>query len=131
MNSGFPERVTERSVMRCQSFSSMRPPRIFCSGTDDSALRIFITISVRLISREKNTVARSLWMAAARQTSRAKVDFPTPGRAATMTIWPGWRPLVRVSSSVKPVGTPDSASPEFAMASISSKVGSMSSLSDL
>ena len=87
MNNGFPERVTERSVMRCQSFSSMRPPRIFCSGTDDSALRIFITISVRLISREKNTVARlTTWMLSARGPGRPA----SPSGCARSTAQSPW-----------------------------------------
>jgi hypothetical protein len=47
-----------------------------------------------------------LWIDAARQRSRASVDFPIAGLAATITIWPACRPLVRSSRSANPVGTP-------------------------
>ena len=131
MKKFFSARMADLSVTRCQSFSSILPPRIRPRGTEASAERIFITISVRLISSEKNAAGRLWWIAAERHTSSANVDLPTPGRAATMIIWPGCRPLVSLSSSVKPVGTPESASPLLAMASISSNVGSSSSRSDL
>ncbi len=49
--------------------------------------------------------------------------LPTPGRAATMIIWPGCRPLVSSSRSANPVGMPRELPPREAMASISSMVG--------
>ena len=52
------------------------------------------------------TVACLCLIAADRAMSSAQVDLPTAGRAAMTIIWPGCRPLVRASKSVKPVGTP-------------------------
>ena len=49
--------------------------------------------------------------------------LPTPGRAATMIIWPPCRPLVSASRSAKPVGMPCDMPPRDAIASISSIVG--------
>ena len=62
-------------------------------------------------------------MLAERAKSIPSVDFPMPGRAATMIIWPACRPLVTSSRSVNPVGTPKDTPPREAMASISSIVG--------
>ena len=56
--------------------------------------------------REKITAAWLCLIAAARQMSTASVDLPIAGRAAMMISCPPWRPLVRLSRSTKPVGTP-------------------------
>ena len=79
---------------------------MWLSGTFASAESSRIVISVRVISRLKKTLVRLLWIEAARQKSRARVDFPMAGRAATMIICPECRPLVSSSRSAKPVGTP-------------------------
>ena len=71
------------------------------------------------------TLVRLLWIEAARQKSRASVDLPTAGRAATMIIWPPEKPLVSSSRSAKPVGTPLLVPSLFEIASISSRVASM------
>ena len=89
-----------------QSSSLSWPLRMWLSGTFASAESSRMVISDLVISRLKKTLVRLLWIDAARHRSRAIVDFPTAGRAATMIIWPACRPLVRSSRSAKPVGTP-------------------------
>ncbi len=86
-----------------------------------------MAISLRPISREKITLGRLLLMEQARAKSSASVDLPMAGRAAMTIIWPGCRPLVRESRSVKPVGTPDICPLREPMASISSRAPSMMS----
>ena len=90
-----------------------------------------MVISIWLISRLKMAEVRPCLIDADRARSSASVDFPQPGRAATMTIWPGCRPLVSSSRSAKPVGTPARPAPRDSMASISSSVGCISSDSGL
>ena len=51
--------------------------------------------------------------------------FPIAGRAATMIIWPPWKPFVSWSSSTNPVGTPIIWPPRLPIDSISSSVPSM------
>ena len=65
-----------------------------------------MVISLRLISSEKITEVMPCLIDAARAMSSASVDLPMAGRAARTIIWPGCRPLVSRSRSVKPVGTP-------------------------
>ena len=90
-----------------------------------------MVISIWLISNEKMTEVRPFLIDADRARSRANVDFPMPGRAATMIIWPGCSPLVSSSNSAKPVGTPAKLPSREEMASISSRVGCISSDSGL
>ena len=59
-------------------------------------------ISIWLISRLKITDVSPFLIDADRAMSRARVDFPTAGRAAMITICPGCRPLVSSSRSAKP-----------------------------
>ena len=54
--------------------------------------------------------------------------LPIAGRAATMMSWPGCRPFVSWSRSLKPVGTPTISPPRFEMASISLSASPMMSL---
>ena len=89
-----------------QSSSFIWPLRMWLSGTFASAESSRMVISERVISRLKKQLVRLLWIDAARHRSRASVDLPMAGRAATMIIWPACRPLVRSSRSAKPVGTP-------------------------
>ena len=112
-----------------QSSSPMPPLRMWLSGTFASAESSRIVISERDISRLKITEVWLLAMDAARQKSSASVDFPTAGRAATMTIWPPWKPLTSSSRSAKPVGTPRMLPSWLEIASISSRVASMIALS--
>ena len=122
MNNGADEICVVLSTMRCQSSSDRRPARIRDSSIPASADSNLMTISLRPISRLKIAAARWFLIAAARAKSRARVDFPMAGRAATMIIWPGMNPLVSSSRSVNPVGMPAMASPRASMASSSSKV---------
>ncbi len=89
-----------------QSSSFIWPLRIALSGTLASADSSRIVISERVISREKKQLVRLFWIDAARHRSRARVILPMAGLAATITICPECRPLVRSSRSAKPVGTP-------------------------
>ncbi len=57
--------------------------------------------------------------------SRASA-LPKPGLPAMTMSWPGCRPLVSASRSVKPVGTPVIEPPRLPMASSSSSVGCIS-----
>ena len=80
-------------------------------------------ISDALISSEKMTEVFPWWMEHERMKSSASVDLPTPGRAATMIICPACRPLVSLSKSMNPVGTPASRAPPEAIMVSSSMVG--------
>jgi hypothetical protein len=84
---------------------------------------------LRVISSEKITLVMLWWIDAERQKSSPRVDLPIAGRAATITIWPGCRPLVSSSRSAKPVGTPIISPSRLLIASISSRADSMISLS--
>jgi len=66
--------------------SLIPPARILASGMPASAESSRMTISLRLISREKMTLPMPCLMEQDRTQSRPSVDFPTPGRAATMII---------------------------------------------
>jgi len=125
MYSGAEETSPVLRAIRVQSSSPIWPLRMWCSGTWASAEISRITISVLVISKLKNAVHRPFLIDAARAKSRPRVDFPMPGRAATMIICPGWRPLVSSSNSTKPVGTPAMIPCELS-ASISSRVASIS-----
>jgi hypothetical protein len=63
-------------------------------------------ISETLISSEKKTLGRPSRMEQAQAKSRARVDLLMAGRAATTTSWPGCRPWVSRSRSLKPVEMP-------------------------
>ncbi len=102
-----------------QSESLMLPVRMWCIGTCASADSSRMTISLRLISREKITLVSPCLMDAARHTSIPRVDFPIDGRAARITSCPGCSPLVRESRSVNPVGTPTISPSRLEIASIS------------
>ena len=95
------------------------------SGIFASAESSRIVISLLDISRLKITLVRLLWIDADRQKSRASVDLPTAGRAATMIICPPENPLTSSSRSAKPVGTPPVVPSLLEIASISSRVASM------
>ncbi len=88
-----------------------------------------MTISLRLISREKITLVSPCLMEAVRQKSSATVDFPNDGRAATITSCPACRPLVNESRSVNPVGTPTISPSRLEIASISVSASPMIALS--
>ncbi len=103
-----------------QSRESTVPLRMICRGTDASAESSRIAISLLPISSEKRIDGRSWWIDAARAKSSASVDLPIAGRAATMIICPGWKPLVSSSRSAKPVGTPVNLPSVCLAASISS-----------
>ena len=122
MNSGASASSDERSASRRQSWSLMCPERMFCSATPASAENSRIMISSLPISREKMAVGFWCLTAAERAKSRASVDLPLPGRPATVTIWPGCRPLVISSSCWKPVGMPVPMPPVAEIFSISSSV---------
>ena len=92
----------------CQSRSFIFPACILDRKTPDSAESMRMAISWLLISREKIREVMPCLIDADRQKSRASVDFPMAGRAATMIICPPWRPWVSSSRSMKPVGTPRS-----------------------
>jgi hypothetical protein len=77
------------------------------------------------ISRLNRTLVRLLWIDADRQKSSARVDLPTAGRAATITICPPENPLSSSSRSANPVGTPPVVPSLLEIASISSRVASM------
>ncbi|CFE37551.1 Uncharacterised protein [Mycobacterium tuberculosis] len=123
INSGASLISLIRRASRVQSSSLIRPERMSESLILASADSSRMTISDLLISSEKMTLAIRCLIEHDRMKSSPRVDFPTPGRAATMTICPGCRPLVTSSSSVKPVATPRARPPLEAMASISSIVG--------
>ena len=106
MNIGADDTSAILRASRDQSSSFIWPLRMWLSGTLASAESRRIVISERVISRLKKQLARLLWIDAARQMSRPRVDFPMAGRPATMIIWPACSPLVRSSRSAKPVGTP-------------------------
>ena len=112
---------------RCQSSSVRRPLRIRDSSMPASADISRMTISLRPISREKMALVRLFFTDAARAKSSPTVDLPIAGRAATMIICPGWKPLVSSSRSANPVGMPPMASPRLSMDSNSSQVLSSSS----
>ncbi len=107
----------------------MCPLRMLFSGIRASADSSRMVISARDISRLKIALLRLFLIDAARQKSRPSVDFPEPGRPATITICPAWSPLVSSSRSVRPVGTPRRVPSWLEIASISSRVASMISLS--
>ena len=69
-----------------QSTSLILPACILDKRTPDSAESIRIAISCELISSEKISEVMPCFMEAERQKSRASVDFPMAGRAATMII---------------------------------------------
>ena len=100
-----------------QSTSLILPACILDRRTPDSAESMRIAISWLLISREKMSEVIPCFMDAERQKSRASVDLPMAGRAATMIICPPCRPWVSSSRSVKPVGTPLSLPWFFSMSS--------------
>ena len=100
-----------------QSTSLILPACILDRRTPDSAESMRIAISCELISSEKIRDVMPCFMDAERQKSRASVDLPMAGRAATMIIWPPCRPWVSSSRSVKPVGTPLSLPLFFSMSS--------------
>jgi len=130
MNNGASATSLIRRARRAQSSSFIWPVRMADSGTRASADSSRMVISLRPISRLNSTVAMPCLMAAARAKSSASVDFPMAGLAAMTTIWPGCRPLVRVSRSEKPVGTPVRTPPRLPMASISSSAPGMISDSE-
>ena len=111
-----------------QSESAIWPLRIDCNGIMDSAESILMAISARPISREKKRVGLSDLIAALRAMSKANVDLPIAGLAATMISCPGWKPFVRASRSVNPVGTPTRLPSRFCAASISSIAASRETL---
>ena len=76
------------SSIFAQSSVETRPPRISASFTSDSAESRRMTISEADISSEKITEDLPCCKEQERIKSMARVDLPTPGRAATMTIWP-------------------------------------------
>ena len=122
MNSGLSEILP---MIRASLFHwswLFRPLRRSWSWMVASADRMRMVISVRLISSENTAVAMLCLIAAARAMSMPRVDLPTAGRAAMTIIWPGCRPLVSSSSSMKPVGTPIISSVRPEAASISSIV---------
>ena len=129
MNSGASDTSPILRASLAQSSSLILPLRMWCSGTFASADKSRMVISVRLISSEKMHDVNPCLIDADRARSKPSVLFPIAGRAATMIIWPGCRPLVSSSRSVKPVGTPTIASPRESIASISSRVDSMMSFS--
>ena len=107
----------EVSATFCHSLLFILPACILDRRTPDSAESIRIAISCELISSEKMSDVMPCFMDAERQKSRASVDLPIAGRAATMIIWPPCRPWVSSSRSVKPVGTPLSLPWFFSMSS--------------
>jgi hypothetical protein len=86
MNSGAAETSPIFRASFCQSSSLMCPLRMWLSGIFASAESSRMVISLRVISRLKMTAVWLWWMLAARHRSRAKVDFPTAGLAAMITI---------------------------------------------
>src|ERR1700710_2094502 len=102
MNIGAPETWPILGPSLFQSSSVIGPLRMLFSGIFASADSRRIVISLLDISRLKITLVRLLWIDAARQKSRASVDLPTAGRAATITIWPPVKPLVRSSRAGEP-----------------------------
>ncbi len=125
MNSGASLTADILRASLVQSASPMLPLRMWCSAICASAESNRMTISLRLISSEKMTLVRPCLMEADRARSSPRVDLPSAGRAAMMTSWPGCRPLVRASRSVKPVGTPTIWPPRLPMASISARASFM------
>ena len=95
--------------------------------TSASAEKMRIMTSDLLISRLNSADALPCWIDAERMKSSASVDLPTPGRAATITIWPPRRPFVRSSKSAKPVGIPISTPSWLSSCSISPTVEATSS----
>ena len=71
-----------------------------------------IVISDRLISSEKITEQAPFEIDACLAISRPRVDLPTAGRAAMTIIFPGWKPFVSASKSLKPVLIPSANSPD-------------------
>ncbi len=86
MNSGASLISLIRRASRVQSSSLIRPERISDSLIFASADSSRITISDLLISSEKMTLANRCLIEHDRMKSKPSVDFPTPGRAATMII---------------------------------------------
>jgi hypothetical protein len=83
--------------------------RTFSHGTRASAHNRRIPISMRDISSENMATARSASTATLRAMLVTKDDFPSPGRAAMTTRFPGWSPWRRLSTSENPVGMPENA----------------------
>ena len=98
------------------------------SPTRASAESIRIVISERLISSEKITDVSPFLIDAWRAISKPSVDLPTPGRAASTTMFPAWKPFVNASKSLNPVITPSLVTPAE-IASISSRAAGRSWLS--
>ena len=86
MNIGALETLPMWRANLSQSSLPILPLRMWLSGTFASADNSRIEISERVISRLKKTLVRLFWIDAARQKSRASVDFPMAGLAATMII---------------------------------------------
>ena len=125
---GACEILSRVRAMACQSRVSNSPLIMRSRNTFDSAASKRMDSSVRFISSEKYAEAMLLWTAAERQMSMARVDFPPPGRAAMMIIWPARSPLSLESNSEKPVGTPSSPPSRLALRSSSSyRSGTISS----
>ena len=82
MNSGASLTAPILRASLVQSASLIVPERMWCSGTCASAESRRMTISLRLISREKMTLARPCLMDAARAMSTPE------GRLCRSPAWP-------------------------------------------
>src|SRR4051794_41957427 len=88
MNSGEDETSPILRARRVQSSSFMLPLRMWFSGIFASAESSRMVISLRVISREKITLAMLWGIDADRQKTRPSVDFPHPGGGGTDTHLP-------------------------------------------
>ena len=94
MNIGAEETSAILRASRDQSSSFIWPLRMWLSGTRASAESRRMVISVRVISRLKKQLAMLLWIDAARQMSRPRVELcvgimaaPARYRWSSLSTW--------------------------------------------
>ncbi len=86
MNSGASLISDIRRAIRVQSSSLIRPARMSANRIRASADSSRMTISDLLISSENTALVRPCFTEQDRAKSSPRVDFPSPGRAATTII---------------------------------------------
>src|SRR6266545_1030417 len=113
IESGASCKTSAAWTTRDQSSAPTRRPRIRSQGTPASPHSRRIPISHLDISSENIATGTRDSTAAFLATFVANEDFPTPGRAATITRFPDWRPDSSSSRSRNPVGRPAKADSPF------------------
>ena len=114
--------LSHAAVRRGQSSGFSLPVRRLCDSTFASLhIMPLRHLALRHLEREQRhgTSCRTARFCA---MFSASADFPIDGRAATMIRFPGWKPEVSLSSSLKPVGQPVTSAPASYRCMIRSKL---------